>query len=65
MYIIFDLWYEIDLARIRPANIITIFKISKTCKIKYELDKIPGYLLLTGFFAHLLNIRKLRLYLQT
>lgn len=41
-----NLWHDIEPARIKPEDFIAVIEISKGTKVKYELDKKTGGLLL-------------------
>lgn len=41
-----NIWHDVDPARIFPTDFISVIEISKGSKMKYELDKETGFLLL-------------------
>jgi inorganic pyrophosphatase len=43
---IMNVWHDIDAGKITPEKFIAVIEISKKCKVKYELDKNTGMLIL-------------------
>ena len=46
MYIMRNIWHDIDPKRIRPNDFVAVVEISKGSKKKYELDKETGLIIL-------------------